>query len=174
MISDTNGGGHPMRVLGFDPGTATTGYGVVEMRGTRLYHVAHGVITTAPGQPMEIRLALIFDDVHRLIREFSPNAVAIEQLFFTKNVTTGIGVAQARGVIALAAAQARLPIGEFSPREVKAAITGNGRADKRQMQSMVKVLLALEAAPKPDDAADALGIAICQLHAGTFRKAAGG
>jgi crossover junction endodeoxyribonuclease RuvC len=163
-----------MRVLGLDPGTATTGYGVVELNGTRLSHIAHGVITTAADLAMEKRLALIFDDVRRLLREFAPNAVALEQLYFTKNVTTGIGVAQARGVIALAVAQADLPIGEFSPREVKNAITGNGRADKRQMQDMVKMLLALDAPPKPDDAADALGIAICQLHAGTFRSAVAG
>lgn len=163
-----------MRVLGLDPGTATTGYGVVELRGTRLTHITHGVITTAPGQPMERRLALIFDDVRRLLREFAPSAVALEQLYFTKNVTTGIAVAQARGVIALAVAQASLSIGEFSPREVKSAITGNGRADKRQMQDMVKILLALDTVPKPDDAADALGLAICQLHAGTFRSAVAG
>lgn len=162
-----------MRVLGIDPGTATTGWGLVEGRGTRLIHVAHGTITTSAGMPFQKRLDRIYAELKILIAEQRPDGVSIEQLYFTKNVTTGIAVAQARGVIALAAAHAGLSIGEFSPREVKAAITGNGRADKRQMQAMIKMLLNLEAAPKPDDAADALGIAICQIHAGAFRSAVG-
>ena len=109
-----------------------------------------------------------------MIQSYAPDSVAIEQLFFTKNVSTGISVAQARGVIALSVAEAGLPIGEFSPREVKSAVAANGRADKRQVQEMVKILLNLDALPKPDDAADALGLAICQIHAGRFRAAVEG
>ncbi len=162
-----------MRVLGIDPGTATTGWGLVEGRGMRLIHLAHGTIKTKPGQPFQKRLDSIYADLTLLIQTHRPDGVAIEELFFTKNITTGIAVAQARGVIALAAAHAGLSIGEFSPRQVKSAITNNGRADKRQMQEMIKRLLNLDEHPKPDDAADALGIAICQIHAGAFRAAIG-
>ena len=163
-----------MRVLGFDPGTATTGYGVVELQGSRLTHIAHGTITTPAKQFFAERLKTIFAETTCLIREYQPDAVAIEELYFKNNVTTGITVAQARGVIALAAAQAEMPIGEFAPRTVKSAVVGNGRADKRQVQEMIKILLNLDAIPRPDDAADALGVAICQLHAGKFQAAAGG
>ena len=161
-----------MRVLGFDPGTATTGYGVVDSQGNRLVHVAHGVISTPAHAPFADRLQTIHEEAVRLIREFGPDAVAIEELYFKQNVTTGIGVAQARGVLALAAAQADLPIGEFSPSEAKLALTGDGKADKRQMKEMIRILLNLDEYPKPD-AADALGLAICQIHAGRFRAATG-
>ena len=155
-----------MRVLGFDPGTATTGYGVVEGKGARLHHIAHGVIRTPAKDHFATRLNTIFDEATRLIDAHAPDAVAIEKLFFSQNVTTGIAVAQARGVIALAAARAGRPIGEFSPLEVKNAVVGYGKAEKRQVQEMVKILLNLDALPKPDDAADALALAICQCHAG--------
>ncbi len=167
------GDGGIMRVLGIDPGTATTGWGVVESRGARLIHIAHGVITTPAGMAFEKRLERIYSGITSLIAEYRPDGVSIERLFFKQNVTNGITVAQARGVIALAAVHAGLRIGEFSPREVKAAISGDGGADKRGMQKMIKILLNLDAVPKPDDAADALGIAICQIHAGTFRAAVG-
>ena len=162
-----------MRVLGFDPGTATTGYGVVEGKGNRLIHVAHGVILTPPKQPFEVRLLTIFEEATRLLAEFQPDAVGIEEIYFKQNVTTGISVAQARGVLALAAAQYGKPIGEFAPRQVKLAVTGYGKADKGQVQRMIKTLLNLDSIPRPDDAADALGIAICQIHAGNFRAAIG-
>lgn len=155
-----------MRVIGFDPGTATTGYGVVEGRGSRLSYVAHGAIITPSTATFSARLKMIHENVTRLLAEYQPQAVAIERLFFKQNVTTGIQVAQARGVIALAAEQAGLPIGEFSPTEAKTALTGYGKADKRQMQEMIKILLNLDAIPRPDDAADALGLAICQLQTG--------
>jgi crossover junction endodeoxyribonuclease RuvC len=160
-----------MRVLGFDPGTATTGYGVVEGKGNRLTHIAHGVILTSKDDHFAVRLNQIYDEATDLIKIHAPEAIAIEELFFTKNVTTGIAVAQARGVIALAAAQSGLPIGEFSPREMKSAVAGYGKADKKQVQEMVKILLNLDAIPRPDDAADALGIAICQIHTGHFEAA---
>ncbi|MBI5095023.1 MAG: crossover junction endodeoxyribonuclease RuvC [Candidatus Hydrogenedentes bacterium] len=155
-----------MRVLGFDPGTATTGYGVVENKGSRLHHVAHGVIATPAGAPFAIRLKTIFEECQRLLDLHHPDAVAIEKIYFSQNVTTGISVAQARGVIAVTAALAGKPIGEFSPLEVKNAVVGYGKAAKRQVQEMVKILLNLDELPKPDDAADALAIAICQVHAG--------
>jgi len=162
-----------MRVLGFDPGTATTGYGVVEGKGNRLIHIAHGVITTPPKQDFALRLQKIFKEASALLAEYEPDAVGIEEIYFKQNVTTGISVAQARGVLALAAAQHGKRIGEFAPQQVKLSVTGYGKADKRQVQQMIKTLLNLDDIPKPDDAADALGIAICQIHAGNFRAAIG-
>ncbi len=132
-----------MRVLGFDPGTATTGYGVVEGKGTRLRHVGHGVITTPAGMPFAERLLMIHVRATALIAEHRPDAVAIEKLFFSSNVTTGIAVAQARGVLALAAAQAGMPIAEYSPLEVKNAVVGYGKAAKRQVQEMTRILFAV-------------------------------
>lgn len=155
-----------MRVLGFDPGTATTGFGVVEGSSNRLRHLDHGAIVTPAHTPFEARLLHIHTEAVRLIQVYAPDAVAIEKLFFKQNVTTGITVAQARGVLALAAAQAGLPLHEFAPTEVKTAITGYGKADKRQVQDMIKILLNLPERPRPDDAADGLGLAICALHAG--------
>ena len=162
-----------MRVLGFDPGTATTGYGIVDGKGNRLTHVAHGVILTSPKDHFAVRLQQLYDECVDLIKIHAPQAIAIEELYFTKNVTTGIPVAQARGVISLAAVQSGLPIGEFSPRQMKLAVAGYGKADKKQVQEMVKMLLNLDALPKPDDAADALGIAICQIHTGQYKSVTG-
>lgn len=159
-----------MRVLGFDPGTATTGYGVVEGKGSRLHYIAHGVISTPAKTHYALRLKTIYEEAVALIETHQPDAVAIEKLFFKQNVTTGITVAQARGVLSLAAVQAGLPIGEYSPTETKLAITGYGKADKKQVQEMIKMLLNLEKIPRPDDAADALGLAICQLHAGSMPR----
>ena len=155
-----------MRVLGLDPGTATTGYGIVEGKGNRLTHIAHGVISTPAGDHFATRLKHIHHDCVALIALHRPDVVAIEKLYFKQNVTTGITVAQARGVLALAAAQANIPIGEYSPTQAKLAVTGYGKADKKQVQEMIKVLLNLDIQPRPDDAADALGLAICQIHAG--------
>ena len=155
-----------MRVIGFDPGTATTGYGVVEGHGSRLHHVAHGTIDTPAHTHFAQRLKTIFEEATRLLEVFQPDAVAIERLYFKQNVTTGITVAQARGVLALAAVNADKPIGEFSPTEAKTAVTGYGKADKKQVQEMIKILLNLDKIPRPDDAADALGMAICQIHTG--------
>lgn len=153
-----------MRVLGYDPGTATTGYGVVEKRGSRLYHIAHGTIDTPPKTHFAKRLKTIFEESQDLIKTYTPDAVAIEKLFFSQNVTTGISVAQARGVLALSVSLSDIPIGEFSPLEVKNAVVGYGKATKRQVQEMVKVLLNMDSIPRPDDAADALAIAICQTY----------
>jgi crossover junction endodeoxyribonuclease RuvC len=155
-----------MRALGLDPGSAITGYGVVEGRGNRLRHIAHGVIRTSPSDTMPQRLQVLYHRTLELMQTYSPDAVAIERLFFKQNVSTGITVAQARGVLLLAAVQTSLPISEFSPTEMKVAVTGYGRADKMQLQEMVKRLLSLDAVPKPDDAADALALAICRIQIG--------
>lgn len=163
-----------MRALGFDPGTATTGYGVVEGHASRLRHIAHGVITTPPEWPFPDRLKHIFNEARRLVDLFQPDAVAVERLYFKQNVSTGIAVAQSRGVLVLAAALAGLPAGEFSPTEAKTALTGYGKADKRQMQEMVRMLLNLPEIPRPDDAADALAIAICQVQTGLVQRRIGG
>ena len=159
-----------MRVLGFDPGTATTGYGVVDSKGTRLLHQAHGTIITPAGQHFALRLEHIFSEAETLLDLYRPDAVVIEKIYFAQNVTTGINVAQARGVLAVAAARRGLPIAEFSPLEVKNAVVGYGKATKRQVQEMVKILLNLDDIPKPDDAADALALAICEIHAGTLKR----
>ena len=158
-----------MRVLGFDPGTATTGFGVVDGKGTRLTHIAHGTIVTPPGLNFAKRLRMIFEQAQALVALHRPDAVAIEKIYFSQNVTTGISVAQSRGVLAVAAALAGRPAVEFSPLEVKNAVVGYGKATKKQVQEMVKILLNLEAVPKPDDAADALALAICQLHSGRLK-----
>lgn len=160
-----------MIVLGIDPGTATTGYGVVDEDASgeaRL--VCCGAITTEPGVPMPERLLAIHRQVAALIREHSPETLAVEALFFGRNVTTALTVGQARGVVLLAAAQAALPVYEYKPAEVKQALSGYGGADKRQMQEMVRMLLGLDAAPRPDDAADAVAVAICHLHSARLRQ----
>jgi crossover junction endodeoxyribonuclease RuvC len=155
-----------VRILGFDPGTATTGYGVVDCHGSRLRHVAHGTITTPANADFALRLRDIFLEAQALCATHRPGAVVIEKIYFSRNVTTGISVAQARGVLAAAAATQGLPVGEFSPLEVKNAVVGYGKATKKQVQEMVKLLLALDDPPKPDDAADALALAICQGQSG--------
>lgn len=156
--------------LGIDPGTAILGYGIV--RGEyEPEAVAYGVIRTDKSLSPEKRLQRLYDAVSRLIAEHLPDAVAVEQLFFSRNVTTALPVMQARGVVLLAAANADIPITEYRPIEVKQAITGYGRADKPQMQEMVRILLRLDAIPQPDDAADALALAICHVHSQRFRTA---
>ena len=146
--------------LGIDPGTARLGYGVIAGgRTPRL--IDAGLIETWPDEPMSARLVTLYDGMVELLHEFRPDAVAIEQLFFARNVTTAISVGQARGVVLLAAAQANVPLAEYTPSEVKHAIAGYGKADKAQMQELVRIILDLSAVPQPDDAADALAIAIC-------------
>lgn len=154
-----------MLSLGIDPGTATIGYGLVkELNDGSLQPIAYGVITTSPTLSLPQRLKIIHDDLTAIIKTYQPDRAAVEELFFAKNVTTAITVAQGRGVIMLALEQANLPIAEYKPNFIKQSITGYGAAKKPQMQEMVRVLLGLEDIPKPDDAADALGIAITDLH----------
>ena len=159
-----------MRALGLDPGSAITGFGVVEGRGNRLRHIAHGAIRTSATSPVHERLNTLFERTTELFRTYQPDAVAIERLYFKQNVSTGIAVAQARGVLLLAAAKAGCHVGEFSPTEMKVAVTGYGRAEKRQLQEMIKRLLNLDEYPKPDDAADALALAICQIQTGIVQQ----
>lgn len=162
-----------MRVLGIDPGTATTGYALLDgepQRPDEIVLVEHGVIRTAPTTPMPDRLREIHAAVESLIVDLQPDVVAIEELFFSSNITTGITVGQARGVILLAAAQAGLDIAEYKPNVVKQALTGYGAADKRQMQEMVKLLLRLSSIPRPDDAADAVAIALAHVQLGRLPR----
>lgn len=162
-----------MLVLGIDPGTATTGYGLVrEHPDGRLEAVAYGVIETKPRQPMPQRLQQIHAAITALIEQHAPDAAAIEALFFGKNVTTAITVAQGRGVILLALAEAGLPIHEYKPSEIKQAIAGYGNADKGQVQEMIRQLLGLDEIPRPDDAADGLGVAITDLNSSRFERMA--
>ncbi len=158
-----------IRVLGLDPGTATTGYGVVEESANVLGLIAYGTILTPADMPMPQRLRLIFLRVTELLGKFQPQAMSVEKLFFNRNVTTALSVGQARGVALLAAANAELPVFEYTPLEVKQAITGYGRATKDQIQQMVRMLLQLDHIPKPDDAADALAIAICHIQSAQMR-----
>jgi crossover junction endodeoxyribonuclease RuvC len=159
-----------MLALGIDPGTATIGYGLVrELEDGSLQAVSYGVITTSPSLPMWERLELIYTGVKNLADEHSPDRAGVEELFFAKNVTTAITVAQGRGVILLALSQAGIPISEHKPHVVKQAIAGYGNAKKPQMQEMVRMLLELDEIPKPDDAADALAIAITELHSFRYR-----
>ena len=153
-----------MLVLGIDPGTAITGYGLVTDRGGNTVAVAHGVITTPSDLPLPDRLVLLHRALRALIDQYRPDHAAVEELFFNKNVRTALAVGHARGVIMLTLAQAGVRIFEYTPLEVKQAVTGSGRADKRQMQQMVTLLLGLDHIPKPDDAADALAIGVCHLH----------
>jgi len=163
-----------MLVLGIDPGTATTGFGLVrEHPDGRLEAIHYGVITTPARTPMPDRLKLLYDAVTNLITTYRPDSAAIETLFFGKNVTTAITVAQGRGVILLALAEAGLPIREYKPAEIKQAIAGYGNADKIQMQEMIRQLLGLDAIPRPDDAADGLGVAITDLNSSRFARLAG-
>lgn len=150
-----------MTVLGIDPGYATIGYGAIEYRGGKCRYMTHGVITTKPGPSLSRRLSEIYSDTCTLIDSIRPDAIAIEQLFFNTNQKTALFVAQARGVLLLAASRAGMEAWEYTPLQVKQAVVGYGRAQKKQVQEMLKTLLRLEEAPKPDDAADALAIAIC-------------
>ena len=164
-----------MLVLGIDPGTAITGYGLVrEHSNGALEAVAYGVIRTPARTPMPDRLKMLYDEMVALIEAHQPDAAAIETLFFGRNVTTAITVAQGRGVILLALAEAELPTREYKPAEIKQAIAGYGNADKQQMQEMIRQLLNLDAVPKPDDAADGLGVAITDLNASRFERLASG
>jgi crossover junction endodeoxyribonuclease RuvC len=149
-----------MRIIGIDPGTATTGFGVIEHDRGRYAFVDAGVITTPPDQAMPDRLITLHDELTQVIRDTRPDQAAVEQLFFSTNVTTAISVGQARGVILLALARARLIPAEYTPMQIKQAVTGYGGAAKPQIQEMVRILLKLPSIPKPDDAADALAIAI--------------
>ncbi len=151
--------------LGIDPGTASLGYGFVREHGDgSLEALGHGVIRTKPGAPMPQRLQQIHRDLLRLIAAFQPDRGAVEELFFARNVTTALAVAQARGVVLLTLGMAGLPIAEYKPNVIKRSVCSDGSADKAQMKQMVSVWLGMDAVPSPDDAADALAVAITDLH----------
>jgi len=155
--------------LGIDPGTATTGYGLVRLEPDgSLLAVKYGAITTPKNTPASQRLMMLYDQLQDLLNQYKPDTTAVEKLFFQRNVTTAIAVGQARGVILLALSQAGLDIFEYTPNEIKQAVAGYGSAGKRQVQEMVRVLLALDDIPRPDDAADALAVAITHLNTNRY------
>lgn len=155
-----------MIVMGIDPGTAIMGYGIIEYINSKHRCLNYGVIRTSKDQTPAERLAVLYKELNDLLVRFKPEAVSIEELFFNQNVTTALSVGQARGIALLCAQQQGLLISEFTPLQVKQAVVGYGRADKKQVQFMIQKLLALDAPPKPDDAADALAVAICHCQFG--------
>ena len=156
-----------MVILGIDPGVATIGFGVLRAERRKNTLLQYGVITTPAGIPLSQRLVQISEDMEQLIRQFKPDEMAVEELFFTKNITTGIAVAHGRGVILLAAEKLGVPVFEYTPMQVKQAVVGYGAAQKRQVMLMTQRLLGMKEVPKPDDAADALAIAICHSRSAT-------
>lgn len=153
-----------MKIIGIDPGTATMGWGVIEVMGGELAPVAYGHIATEKTKAPSVRLREIADDLEALIEKFSPEEAAVEELFFAKNQTTALAVSQARGVILLTLERLGVRMASYTPLQVKVALTNYGRAEKGQIQTMVKNILKLKAVPRPDDAADALALAICHAH----------
>jgi len=153
-----------MRILGIDPGTGILGFGIIEARRGKSQLVDAGVIRTPVKEDDAVRLETIFEELTDIIAAAKPEVMSVEKLFFAQNVTTAMTVAQARGVVLLAGRQADLEIFEYTPLQIKQALTGYGRADKKQIQEMVRVILELEEVPKPDDCADALAAAICHAH----------
>ena len=153
-----------MIILGIDPGIAIVGWGVIEYNQNRFRTIAYGAVTTEAGLDVEVRLQTVYRELCEIIDCYKPDAMAVEELFFNTNITTGIAVAEARGVILLAAIEHGVPISEYTPLQVKSAIVGYGRADKKQVMTMVTSLLRLKSVPKPDDTADALAAAICHAY----------
>lgn len=153
-----------MLALGIDPGTAIMGYGFVESVGSRLIPTAYGAVTTSANARMQDRLMKLYDNLDALIKEYKPDIMGVEQLFFQRNATTAIPVGQARGIVLLAAAKNNVGIVEYTPLQVKQSVTGYGKADKKQIIYMVTKILNLKEPPKPDDTADALAVAICATH----------
>ncbi len=159
-----------MIILGIDPGYGIIGYGVIEKNGSKIKPIDYGVIQTPKDEDIAVRLAILYDSLNSLIEKYKPDEIAVEELFFNTNITTGIKVAQARGVILLCAVRECGRLFEYTPLMVKQSLTGNGRADKKQVQYMVKMMLNLKTEPKPDDAADALAIAICHANTCGFNQ----
>ena len=153
-----------MIILGIDPGYAIVGVGVIEYSGNKFRCIEYNAITTPAGMATPQRLKIIHDELNMYINKYKPSAMAVEELFFNSNQKTAIHVAQARGVIIISAVNKNVPLYEYTPLQIKQAVTGYGRADKKQIQTMVRMLLNLNAIPKPDDAADALAVAICHAH----------
>ncbi|MGI6373932.1 MAG: crossover junction endodeoxyribonuclease RuvC [Patescibacteria group bacterium] len=157
-------------ILGIDPGTADTGYGVIKVKGSQLTCLTYGTIKTSATQSLAERLFSLDQELNKIIKQYQPSYVAVEQLFFNKNTKTALAVGQARGVILLAIAKNKLPYFEYTPPQVKLAVTSHGQANKLQVQKMVKLILGLKEIPQPDDAADALAIAITALNTRLCQK----
>jgi crossover junction endodeoxyribonuclease RuvC len=158
-----------MRVIGIDPGIALTGYGIVEDAGNRRVMIDYGCIRTESGQDASMRLDRIYREIISLADKFRPDTMAVEKIFFNKNVLSAMQVSEARGVAVLAGSHAGLKVYEYTPLQVKQAVVGYGRAEKKQVQQMVAALLSLRVLPKPDDAADALALALCHLNSGRLQ-----
>jgi crossover junction endodeoxyribonuclease RuvC len=159
-----------VRILGIDPGIAIAGFGFIDKEGSRITPVQFGSIQTEAGTDPGLRLKQVYEAAVQLIDTYKPEAMAVEKLFFNRNVTTAFTVGQARGVIILAGVQAGIPVAEYTPLQVKQAVVGYGNAEKKQVQEMVRIFLKLQAAPKPDDVADALAVAICHAHSCTLTQ----
>ena len=172
-IDENKGVRNKMIIIGIDPGYAIVGIGVVEYVGNKFRTLEYNAITTPVGMPTVERLKKIYTEMTMYIDKYKPDAVAIEELFFNSNQKTAINVAQARGVLLVAVANKNVPISEYTPLQVKQSVTGYGRADKKQIQSMVKMILGLNVIPKPDDAADALALAICHAHSNKMNNMLG-
>lgn len=157
-----------MRILGIDPGIAIVGFGIIDKIGSKLTPVQYGSIQTEAHTDPSLRLKQVYEAVVSLIQKYEPEAMAVEKLFFNRNVTTAFAVGQARGVTILAGVQSGMQIAEYTPLQVKQAVVGYGKAEKKQVQEMVRMFLNLKVQPKPDDVADALAIAICHAHTGTY------
>lgn len=158
-----------MRILGIDPGYAIMGYGVLDYNGNRFKTVGYGSVETEAGLPMPERLKLLYDGLTEIIQKYEPDEVSIEELFFNRNVTTAIGVGEARGIALLACVEGGLSVSEYTPMQIKQALVGYGKAEKKQVQTMVKTILNLKEVPKPDDTADAVAAAICHAHSRNSR-----
>ena len=156
-----------MRILGIDPGIAIVGFGLIEANAGQVQMLQYGAITTEAGLPLATRLYQIGNDMEELLRQCKPDAISIEELFFNNNITTGIAVAHGRGVLLYAAEKCGVPLFEYTPSQVKQAVVGYGKAEKRQVMDMTKRLLKLKAVPRPDDAADALALALCHARSAT-------
>lgn len=157
-----------MRIIGVDPGIAIVGFGILENQGSQVQPVQYGSIQTEAGLPVPLRLKQIFEAMQQLLDTYKPDEMAVEKLFFNRNVTTAFTVGQARGVILLAAEMAGVPVYEYTPLQAKQAVTGYGNADKKQMEEMIRILLKLKEKPKPDDVADALGLAYTHAQFRTY------
>ena len=159
-----------MRILGIDPGYAITGYSIIDYEGNKFKLINSGAITTNAGVSFPLRLTKIFDDLNMIIDEFKPDAISVEELFFNNNAKTAINVAQARGVVLIVGCKRNIPTFEYTPLQIKRAVTGYGRADKMQVQRMVKAILNVEKLPKLDDTTDSMAAAICHAHSNKFSE----
>jgi crossover junction endodeoxyribonuclease RuvC len=153
-------------IIGIDPGLASSGWGIVEKKDNRVFYRAHGCIETSPREPHSERLLTIYREIKKVVKKWKPEACAVETLYFARNARSAMPVGEARGVLCMAMAEAGLPVFEYQPNQIKLAVTGVARAEKEQVQEMVRLILGLEAIPRPDHAADALGAAICCANAG--------